>query len=86
METVQTLPFPTIANRISVYRLLLRGIIYLTSESFFIFASITAALLTYIGAVIGHDRAVLYGAIAFLCGFTPWSVRLAIKIIRQTRN
>lgn len=71
--------------REGVKKLLTRGIIFLTSEIFFTFALMAGALFSYFGLIIDSNNWIAAGAIIFLVGFTPWSIRQTARDLRQQR-
>lgn len=85
MKTVTALPAPALSYKPRVKKLLIRGIIYLTSKKFSIFVTIIAALICWAGVCIENDRVTGYGGIAFLIGFIPWSIRQTIRDIRHDK-
>ena len=64
---------------------LIKGIIYLTSEKFSIFVGVIAALIEYIGVLLDNTNVIAFGALSFLVGFTPWSIRQTLREIRQDK-
>jgi len=85
MKTVTALPAPALSYKLRVKKLLIRGIIYLTSDKFSIFVGVIAALMSYIGVLLDDNYIIAYGAITFLIGFTPWAMRETARDIRQDK-
>lgn len=85
MKTVTALPAPALSYKPRVKKLLIRGIIYLTSDKFCIFVDVIAALVSYIGILIDDNLIIAYGAIIFLTGFIPWAMRETARDIRQNK-
>lgn len=85
MKTVTALPAPALSYKPRVKELLIRGIIYLTSDKFSIFVGVIAALIEYIGILLDDNNLIAYGAITFLIGFTPWAMRETARDIRQDK-
>lgn len=85
MKTVTALPAPALSYKPRVKKLLIKGIVYLTSDKFSIFVGVIAALMSYIGALLDDNNLIAYGAITFLIGFTPWAWRETARDIRQDK-
>ena len=85
MKAVTALPTPAAYRRQSVKKLLVKVIICLTFEIFFIFAAVIGCLVSYVGHMINNDHIIAYGAVTFLVGFTPWSIRQTCRDIRQDK-
>lgn len=85
MKAVTALPTQAAYRRRSVKKLLIKVIIRLTSEKFFIFAAVIGCLVSYLGLLIDNDHIIAYGALVFLIGFTPWSIRQTCRDIRQDK-
>lgn len=85
MKTVTALPAPALSYKPRVRKLLIKGIVYLTSDKFSIFVGVIAALMSYIGALLDDNNLIAYGAITFLIGFTPWAWRETARDIRQDK-
>lgn len=85
MKTVTALPAPALSYKPRVKKLLIRGIIHLTSDKFSIFVGVIAALMSYIGVLLDDNNLIAYGAITFLIGFTPWAMRETARDIRQDK-
>lgn len=85
MKTVTALPAPALSYKPRVKKLLIIGIIYLTSDKFSIFVGVIAALMSYIGVLLDDNNLIAYGAITFLIGFTPWAWRETARDIRQDK-
>lgn len=85
MKQATTLLAPTLPYKPTVKKYLIKGIIYFTSENFFIFASVIAALWTWWGVCIDDTHAIAYGALVFLGAFTPWAWRKTARDLRQDR-
>ena len=85
MKTVTALPAPALSYKPRVKKLLIKGIIYLTSEKLFTFASVIAGLMSYIGVILDDNLLIAYGGIAFLIGFMPWATRQTLRDIRQDK-
>ena len=85
MKTVTVLPVPTLPYKSKVKQFLTAGIIYLISQNFSIFATVIAALIEYIGVLLDNEHIVTYGAIVFLIGLTPWSIRETSRDLKQEK-
>lgn len=85
MKTVTALPAPALSYKPRVKKLLIRGIIHLTSDKFSIFVGVIAALMSYIGVLLDDNNLIAYGAITFLIGFAPWAMRETARDIRQDK-
>lgn len=85
MKTVTALPAPALSYKPRVKKLLIGGIIHLTSDKFSIFVGVIAALMSYIGVLLDDNNLIAYGAITFLIGFTPWAWRETARDIRQDK-
>lgn len=83
MKTVQTLPLSATSHKLRVNKLLIRGIIYLTSEKFGIFAGGIGAAITYYGFITDSNRHLAIGALIALVGFLPWSIRNTTRDFRR---
>lgn len=83
MKTTQTLPVPAQICRFRVNKLLMKGVIHLTSKKFLIFATATGTLLTWIGACSERPHVTAIGASLFIAGFLPWSIREVAREIRR---
>ena len=73
MKTVTALPAPALSYKPRVKKLLIKGIIYLTSEKLFTFASVIAVLWEWWGVCTDDTHTIAYGAMAWLAAFTPWA-------------
>lgn len=85
MKAISTIPTAEVYRSQSVKKLLIKVIIYLTSQKFFTFAAVIGCLIEYIGVLIDDEHIIAYGAIVFLIGFTPWSWRQTRRDIRQDK-
>lgn len=85
MKTVTTFPPPALSFRPRVKKLLITGIIHLTSDKFSIFVDTIAALTCWMGMCRDNDRIIGFGGIMFLIGFTPWALRITLREMRQNR-
>ena len=85
MKTTTALPAPALSYKPRVKKCLIKGIVYLTSDEFIIFAGVIAALMSYIGVLLDDNHIIAYGGIAFIIGFTPWSMRETARDIRQDK-
>lgn len=85
MKATTALPAPALSYKLRVKKLLIRGIIYLTSDKFSIFVGVIAALMSYIGVLLDDTHIIGYGGIIFLVGFTPWALRQTARDIRQDK-
>lgn len=83
MKAITTLPAPATVRQPRVKKLLIKGIIYLTSEKFSIFVTAIAALICWVGVCVGDGHIIGYGGLVFLAGFTPWAFRSALRDVRQ---
>lgn len=85
MKAITTLPAPATVRQPRVKKLLIKGVIYLTSEKFSIFVTAIAALICWVGVCIEDNHVIAYGGIAFLAGFTPWAFRSVLRDVRQDK-
>lgn len=85
MKATQTLPVPAQSCQPRVKKLLIKVIIYLTSEKFSIFVTVIAALIAWWGVCVDEERITAYGGLVFVIGFTPWAIRETLRDIRQDR-
>ena len=85
MKTATASPAPALLYKPRVKKILLKGIIYLTSEKSSIFVGVIAAMMSYIGILLDDTHIIGYGGIAFLVGFTPWALRQTARDIRQDK-
>lgn len=79
MKAVLTMPDPAYVQRRVVNKYLITGIIYLTSENFIIFASVIAFIIEYLGLIMDCSWVMTTGAISFVAGVLPYSVREAVR-------
>lgn len=83
MKAITTLPAPASARQPIAKKLLMKGIIYLTSEKFCTFVTAIAALICTAGVCIDDEHVIGYGGIVFLVGFTRGlHVRRSAKCVR----
>ena len=75
MKTESALPIPASSYKNRVNILLIKGVIYLTSEKFSIFVTVFATLICWVGVFIDNYRLIGSGAILFLLGFAPQTMR-----------
>lgn len=80
-----TLPTPTMTRSSSVKSILTKGIIYLTSEKFTIFAGVIAAVVCWWGVCTESNNAIAAGAAVWIMSFAPWALRRTARDIRQDR-
>lgn len=66
MKTATALPAPALFYKPRVKKLLIKGIIYLTSEKLFTFASVIAALWSWWGVCTDDTNTIAYGAMVWL--------------------
>lgn len=85
MKTTTALPAPALSYKPRVKKLLIKVIIYLTSEKFLTFASVIGCLWSWWGVCTDDNNAVAYGTLVFLAGFTPWAWRQTARDLRQDR-
>ena len=85
MKATTALPVPALSYKPRVKKLLIRGVIYLTSEKFSIFVTAIAALICWAGVCIDDEHVIGYGGIVFLVGFTPWCIRQTLRDVRQDK-
>lgn len=85
MKTVTALPAPALSYKPRVKRLLIKGVIYLTSENFIIFAGAIGAFWLWCGVCMDDTEKILYGALIWLISFMPWALRQVLREIRQDR-
>ena len=85
MKTATALPAPALLYKPKVKKLLNKGIIYLTSEKLFTFASVIAVLWEWRGVCTDDTHTIAYGAMAWLATFTPWAWRQTARDLRQDR-
>lgn len=79
MKTTLTIQAPAEPRKQSARKLLLRVIIFLTSSRFFIFVAVIATTVCWWGNLVDDASTVIWGALAFLAGFTPWAWRETIR-------
>lgn len=85
MKATTALPAPALSYKSRVKKLLIMGIIYLTSDKFSTFVGVIAGLMSYIGVILDDNLLIAYGGIAFLIGFMPWATRQTLRDIRQDK-
>ncbi len=85
MKTVTALPVPASSCKPKVKKLLIKGIVYLTSEKLFTFASVISVIWMWWGVIIDDTHTIAYGAMVWLAAFTPWAWRQTARDIRQDR-
>lgn len=85
MKQVTALPAPALSYKLRVKKLLIKGVIHLSSEKFFIFATIIAGIVCWIGACIDSAYTIAYGAIVWLSAYTPWMCRQTARDRRHYR-
>ncbi len=85
MKTITAFPPPALSYKPRVKKLLIKGVIYLTSDKFSTFAGVIAALMSYIGVLLDDNHIIAYGAIVWLIGFMPWAFRQSARDIRQDK-
>ncbi|WP_290452723.1 MULTISPECIES: hypothetical protein [Muribaculaceae] len=83
MKTALTIQAQAKPRKLSVKKLLIRLIIFLTSSKFFIFVGQLACIVCWWGNMIGDHYMVGRGGIAFLAGFTPWAWRETRRSMRH---
>lgn len=86
MKATTALPAPALSYKPRVKKFLIRGIIYLTSDKFSIFVVVIAALFCWVGVCIENCHLIGYGAIAFLIGSVPWSIRQALRDMSREKS
>lgn len=86
MKITQTLPAPSMMWQPRVKKFLMAGIIYLTSEKFAIFASVTAAAISYIGVLLENDPIIALGGATFIIGAAPHGIRETARDSRQEKR
>lgn len=84
MKTATALPAPALSYKPRVKKLLIKGIIYLTSEKIAIFATVAAAILAWSGCFSDNTRLTGVGALMFLMGQVPAWMRQTARTIRRT--
>lgn len=85
MKTTLILPASQHRSRVNVKKLLIRGIIYLSSENFRIFVAIAAGLIAWWGVFADNDRLTDWGGLMFVIGLAPWAFRDTAREIRKNR-
>lgn len=85
MKTVIVLHSKTEIHHRLVKNHLITGIIYLTSQNLFTFVAIVSSLIACAALIIGSERLMAIGALLFLTGFAPWSLRRVRRDMRQDR-
>lgn len=85
MKTATTLPAPALSHKPRVKKHLVRGIIFLTSQKFIIFAYSLAFIAGYIGFILNIEKLLATGCFIFLLGFALWSSRETARDIRQDK-
>lgn len=83
MKTESALPIPASSYKSRVNTLLIKGVIYLTSEKFSIFVTVFATLICWVGVFIDNYRLIGSSAILFLLGFAPQAMRGTLRDMRQ---
>lgn len=86
MKTTTALPVPALSYKPRVKKFLIKGVIFLTSEKLFIFASVIAALWAWWGVCIDDTRAIACGAIIWAAAFAPWAWRQAARDMKHNKN
>lgn len=86
MKTDRTLHLQATACYPRVKELLMKVIIFLTSQNFAIFATSIGALIAYVAAVSESYRLAADGALIFITGFAPMSLREVVREIRRDRQ
>lgn len=85
MKTATASPALALSYKPRVKRLLIKGIIYLTSEKLFTFASVIAALWSWWGVCTDDTHAIAYGGMLWLAVLAPWICRQTARDLRQDR-
>lgn len=67
-------------------KLLISGVIFLTSEKFFTFTAVIGCLVCWLGILDDSSGTTGFGGMIFLAGFSPWSIRLTLRDVRQQRS
>ena len=83
MKTTLTLQAPTNVRKLSVKKLPIKVIIFLTSSDFFIFVSVIANIICWWGNIVDNMQMVGWGGLLFLTGFTPWAWRETVRNMRR---
>ena len=83
MKTTLTIQTQAKPRKLSVKKLLVRVIIFLTSSNFFTFVGVLACIICWWGALTENDRLTAWGGVVFLIGFTPWAWRETVKDMRH---
>ncbi len=74
-----TLPAPATPRGLRAKRTLAKGIAHITSEKFSTAAVVMAAIVGYCAAISGDSAMTAASALAFIAGFTPWSLRASLR-------
>lgn len=85
MKTVIVLPSKTETHHRSVKNYLITGIIHITSQNLFTFVSVVSSLIACAALIIESERLMAIGALLFLTGFAPWSLRRTRRDMRQDK-
>lgn len=85
MKTIQATQTPATICPSQVNRFLTKGIIFLTSENFGIFASGIGIIAMTAGAIVDSTKIIFYGGCYVLATFTPWALRRTARDIRQCK-
>lgn len=86
MKTVTALPAPAQSDKRRVKKLLIKVIIYLSSEKLFTFASVIAVLWSWWGVCSDNSYTIAYGAMVWLAAFTPWAWRQTARELRHNNK
>lgn len=86
MKTVTALSVPAQLDKRRVKKLLIKVIIYLSSEKLFTFASVIAVLWSWWGVCTADTHTIAYGAMVWLAVFTPWAWRQTARELRHNNK